>query len=55
MVQAVARGQDQASIAAWRARAVRTVRRWRARCRRAGLAALPAAARSGRPAQAAAS
>jgi transposase len=52
MIKAVALGQDQATIAAWSSRSVRTVRRWLARFRREGLAALPDRARSGRPAHA---
>lgn len=52
MIKAAALGQDQASIAAWSGRSVRTVRRWLARFRRAGLDALPDQARSGRPARA---
>jgi transposase len=52
MIKAVALGQDQASIAVWSGRSVRTVRRWLAGFRRAGLAVLPDRARSGRPARA---
>jgi transposase len=52
MVKAVALDQDQVTIATWSGPAVRTVRRWLGRCRRAGLAALPDRARSGRPAHA---
>jgi transposase len=52
MIKAAALGHDQASIAAWSGRSVRTVRRWLARFRCAGLDALPDRARSGRPARA---
>jgi transposase len=49
MIKAVALGQDEASIAAWSGRSVRTVRRCLTRFRRGGLTALPDRARSGRP------
>lgn len=54
MLKAVALGQDEASIAAWSGRSVRTVRRCLARFRRGGLAALPDRRRTGRPPRAAA-
>lgn len=52
MLKATALGQDQAAIAVWSGRSVRTVRRWVQRFRRGGLAGLPDQPRTGRPARA---
>jgi transposase len=52
MVKAAARGHDLAAIAAWSGRTPATVRRWLARFRDGGIAALADAPRPGRPAKA---
>jgi transposase len=52
MVKAAALGYDESAIARWSGRTVRTVRRWRERFVRDGVAALRDAPRPGRPAKA---
>lgn len=49
MVKAVAHGHDLATITAWTGRTPATVRRWLARFRAGGIAALADAPRAGRP------
>ncbi len=52
MVKAVGLGQDEATIARWSGRGIRTVRRWLARFVEGGAATLVDAPRSGRPVEA---
>ena len=52
MVKAVGLGQDEATIARWSGRGIRTVRRWLARFGEGGAATLVDAPRSGRPVEA---